>query len=282
MSVHGSRAENNGSGAHWRPLLSSGVATVSCVKCRPPHLGCSHDLGSPANQIAFVKRGAFRKHRGRRVVVADAFSAVLFRAGEEFRSSHPHPYGDDCVFVRLPDDIFNEVLPHARTREVEAHAGLFALAPAQRLNAAAAFAALARGGIDPLAAEETILALVGSLNPALLPVQAHARAIGRAREVLAAHACRPWGLGEIARAARVSPFHLSRSFKRHMGLSLSAYRTRLRLAAAVERLCDGEDDITQLALATGFSSHSHFSMCFKQVFGLSPSTWRGRVRGKPL
>ena len=34
------------------------------------------------------------------------------------------------------------------------------------------------------------------------------------------------------------------------------------------------DDVTDLALALGFSSHSHFSAAFKQVYGQTPSAFR--------
>ncbi len=45
-------------------------------------------------------------------------------------------------------------------------------------------------------------------------------------------------------------------------------RTRLRLAKALGRL-PHVDDITQLALDLGFSSHSHFSSTFCSTFGMT-------------
>jgi AraC-like DNA-binding protein len=51
------------------------------------------------------------------------------------------------------------------------------------------------------------------------------------------------------------------------------YQLRLRLARALDLLGD-YDDVTDLALALGFSSHSHFSAAFKQVYGQTPSAFR--------
>jgi AraC family transcriptional regulator len=60
------------------------------------------------------------------------------------------------------------------------------------------------------------------------------------------------------------------------GVPLYRYQLRLRLARALDLL--GEyDDLTTLSLELGFSSHSHFSAAFRQVYGRSPSEFRGSV-----
>ena len=42
-------------------------------------------------------------------------------------------------------------------------------------------------------------------------------------------------LSELAQNLDASPFHLARLFRRHTGLSLHGYRTRVRLLSALER-----------------------------------------------
>ena len=44
------------------------------------------------------------------------------------------------------------------------------------------------------------------------------------------------------------------------------------------------DDLTELAMDLGFSSHSHFSARFRRAFGLTPSEFRRgcRLRTPPL
>ena len=57
--------------------------------------------------------------------------------------------------------------------------------------------------------------------------------------------------------------------------NVSAYVNTLRLDFAAQMLTDRSDlDVSQVAQASGFSSHRYFSTCFKQRFGLSPSDYR--------
>lgn len=57
--------------------------------------------------------------------------------------------------------------------------------------------------------------------------------------------------------------------------NVSAYINTLRLDYAAQMLTDRTDlDVSQVAQASGFSSHRYFSTCFKQRFGLSPSDYR--------
>ena len=57
--------------------------------------------------------------------------------------------------------------------------------------------------------------------------------------------------------------------------NVSAYVNTLRLDYAAQMLTDRPDlDVSQVAQASGFSSHRYFSTCFKQRFGLSPTEYR--------
>ncbi len=76
----------------------------------------------------------------------------------------------------------------------------------------------------------------------------------------------------------VSPFHLAHGFRARTGLGLHAYRTHLRLRAALERIADPALPLTELALDLGFASHSHFTDTFRRTFGRPPSAVRAAVR----
>jgi len=52
---------------------------------------------------------------------------------------------------------------------------------------------------------------------------------------------------------------------------------QLRLSYALAEL-PHTDDLTMLALETGFSSHSHFSAVFRRAFGCTPSQFREMAR----
>jgi AraC family transcriptional regulator len=48
------------------------------------------------------------------------------------------------------------------------------------------------------------------------------------------------------------------------------YLLRLRLALALAEIAKRAKPLTEIALALGFASPSHFSTCFKSEFGCSP------------
>jgi AraC-like DNA-binding protein len=87
---------------------------------------------------------------------------------------------------------------------------------------------------------------------------------------------RRWKLAEIAGEVGASPVYLTQLFQHVEGLPLHRYHLRLRLARSLERLLHCED-LSTLALELGFSSHSHFSLSFKQTYGLTPSQFRQTV-----
>jgi AraC-like DNA-binding protein len=88
-------------------------------------------------------------------------------------------------------------------------------------------------------------------------------------------------LVELARAVHYSPFHLSRVFREVMGLTLSRYRTRLRLHDVLTRL-DGASDLNRLAADAGFADHSHMTRTFVTHLGRTPSALRDSLRSGPL
>lgn len=101
-------------------------------------------------------------------------------------------------------------------------------------------------------------------------------AVARARRLLvtAPNTFARASLHDIADASAVSAFHLARSFRRQTGLSLHQYRLRLRLAAVLSRLSDGEQDLPGLAHDHGFCSQSHLGAVFLREVGVTPSQAR--------
>jgi AraC-like DNA-binding protein len=100
--------------------------------------------------------------------------------------------------------------------------------------------------------------------------------VERAKEAIAHDVSRNVPLAELARAVRCSPSRLSRTFRRTTGHTMAGYRHALRILAAIERLRDGDVDLTELALDLGFSSHSHFTSVFRRHLGITPSELRAK------
>lgn len=87
---------------------------------------------------------------------------------------------------------------------------------------------------------------------------------------------------DVARAAGVSRFHLSRLFATAMGRSAIAYARGRRLTEAARVLASGAPDILAVAVSYGYSSHEAFTRAFKDQFGVTPEAVRELGSVKPL
>jgi AraC-like DNA-binding protein len=97
------------------------------------------------------------------------------------------------------------------------------------------------------------------------------------RERRAADLAEPLTLARVAQAVGSSVFHLCRAFKRATGSTLHGYRNELRLRRSLDLIADRPRDLTNVALDVGFSSHSHFTQAFGELFGLTPARFRRRL-----
>lgn len=105
---------------------------------------------------------------------------------------------------------------------------------------------------------------VGSTNPAIL-------AAVRAME---ANVAEPLTLDRLAQVAGVSARQLNRLFTEKLGRSTMRYYRELRLDKAQSLLRNSPLSMTEIALACGFASSSHFSRAYAESFGQPPSAYR--------
>jgi AraC-like DNA-binding protein len=59
-----------------------------------------------------------------------------------------------------------------------------------------------------------------------------------------------------------------------MGMSISAYRLRLRLREAHARIAAGEQNLSRLAAELGFADHSHMTRTMREQLGMTPTAIR--------
>jgi AraC-like DNA-binding protein len=97
--------------------------------------------------------------------------------------------------------------------------------------------------------------------------------VDRVKVLLAGDLARRWTLAEIAREMKGSPVYLTQVFQQVEGLPLYRYHLRLRLARALDLIAE-RGDLSALAQDLGFSSHSHFSAAFRQLYGVTPAEFR--------
>lgn len=102
--------------------------------------------------------------------------------------------------------------------------------------------------------------------------------INAATQFMEARWNEPIQLGDIADAAAISPFHFHRIFKAITGQRVKEFLTRIRLEKAAHQLKYSADDVSAIALATGYQNHETFSRAFKDYFGQTPSAYRATIR----
>jgi len=281
----------------YTALYESPIISVHDYCCHIDRGGPGGEEESEANNIVLMRHGAFSRHFGRRTVTADVNQAVFFSRDSTYRVSHPAECGDrGTVFTvspRVLNDIVRELDP-----SVDEHPDQpfrFFTGPCdssvfwrhrelvQRLESANT------NPLEPLWADVTALQLVADVLESAFVQRGmtrrpkregtdadHAERAEAAKTYLAAQMTERVTLDDVARAVHASPFHLARIFQQQTGVPVHRYLTQLRLRASLERLADGADDLTALALELGFSSHSHFTDAFRREFGASPSEIRHR------
>ncbi len=82
------------------------------------------------------------------------------------------------------------------------------------------------------------------------------------------------GVPALLRLSNLSHAQLCRLVKKHIGQTPQHYIKELRLTHAYEMIQSTDIPFEQIALQVGYSSFSHFSVAFKQRFGLSPAVLR--------
>jgi AraC-like DNA-binding protein len=105
------------------------------------------------------------------------------------------------------------------------------------------------------------------------------QAASRVRDYLEAHFADEVPLRTLAALAQLSPYHLSRVFRRAFGLPPHAFQTQLRLARACRLLRLGQP-LAAVAAETGFADQSHFTRRFKNVIGVTPGAYRKNVQDR--
>ena len=87
----------------------------------------------------------------------------------------------------------------------------------------------------------------------------------------------PLSIPEIASTVAVSIRQRERLFKRQLNTSPKRYYTELRLANARMLLIQTDMSVTEIAMATGFSSVNLFSKWYRCAYGTKPSLVRSGI-----
>jgi transcriptional regulator GlxA family with amidase domain len=99
----------------------------------------------------------------------------------------------------------------------------------------------------------------------------------RAVEIMEANIEETLGQETLARHIGLSRRQLERLFRRHLGRTPAQYYLETRLERARHLLYQTDMPIMSVACATGFVSASHFTTCYRQMFGKTPRAERVRA-----
>lgn len=96
-------------------------------------------------------------------------------------------------------------------------------------------------------------------------------------ELMESHLSDPMDLAQLALTAQISERQINRLFKQHTHFKPMDFYKRLRLKRGFELLSQTSLSVSEVVAATGFTSHSHFSRSFKEVFNQTPSEARASL-----
>jgi AraC-like DNA-binding protein len=102
-----------------------------------------------------------------------------------------------------------------------------------------------------------------------------ARHLQRAKDLVDARYREPLDVPVLARAARLSPAHFSREFRRAFGETPHKYLLTRRLERAAALLRNTDRTVADICFAVGLRSVGSFTTSFRRTFGMTPTAYRG-------
>src|SRR4029077_15857366 len=108
----------------------------------------------------------------------------------------------------------------------------------------------------------------------MITTVAPARQIPRGKDLADARYFEPLDVATLARAARLSPAHFSREFRRVFGESPHQYPLTRRLERAAALLRSTDRSVADICITVGLRSIGSFTTSFGKAYGNSPTASR--------
>lgn len=257
---------------------SFGVYHVSCDAPAGP---LSEPEGTSGLTLVLPRAGRFTRHVDGVEYLVDTSTAYFEVPGQEQQIGHPSDGGDICTVVTCSNGLLE---PTADPSEV----AIAPVMPSSRVvfHHRALLAATDRS--DHPAATDHVVGLITEAVRCIRPTELRGRpeAVRRRRQLVDAArqglADDPSAtLPELAAAVGCSPHHLSRIFPLVVGCSVSQYRMQMRIALALGRLEDGEDNLSVIAAEAGFADQAHLARVARRLLGETPSSLKRAIQQGP-
>ena len=267
-------------------LYRSDLIKVGTFVCDVAHPCFSVSESLDNDVFVLPKRPVWIRRNAGEYRFVEPGAILMHRAGSMLERRRASGTGERTYWFGVHPDVFVDAL-RRHDLSTEEMGGALIADPQLRYRLALFLKHLEQSPSDRLAVEEEVLTLffeicerraekVKKISKARLGTATRQRRlVDRARAYLDAHLSETTGLEKVAQDAGTSLYHLCRVFREQTGLTMHAYRTRQRLGYVLDRLVDGRAaNLTELALDTGFASHSHLSRVFQKQMGVPPSTIR--------
>jgi AraC-like DNA-binding protein len=253
------------------------------VRCSETSRAAGEEEEEPTFSIAVPMAGVFVHHGQGRSTVGAPGVALFMNPGDVHRTAHPEARGDRTIELALSDGTAEPFTRVPTGRFPRLGVRVPSLVDLEiRLLAGAA----ARGDLTALELDERAHGLIARLLglPPMGSVVARQRAtVDAALEYLAWHFAEDADLLTVAETVGSSPHHLSRLFHAGTGITLSGFRTELRVRAALERIATGASDLSAVACDVGFFDHAHMTKTFRRLLGETPTQLRaGLAKASPV
>jgi AraC family transcriptional regulator len=260
-----------------------GVADVVCTSGRQDR---PFEEQHARYSISIVLAGSFhyRSQVGHGLMTPG--SLMLGNRGQCYECGHEHDEGDRCLSFWYSPEYFERVAADAglsRDRLNFKVPRLPQLRPLAPLVARAGAGVINPGDVPweelgvTLAARAVSLA-AGAASPHHRVVPDAEARVARTVRMIDRNPAAELTLGNLARAAGLSPYHFLRTFEYVVGVTPHQYVLRARLREAAMRLADEPGKILDVALDCGFGDVSNFNRAFRAEFGASPRDFRAAQR----
>lgn len=284
-------------------LFESEVVTIGRFRCGPDVPLWDREVRMrDGHNIVFPRTCVRIRHAGHAPVLANVNHVILYNENQVYSRTLVSPLGDHSDWCGAPREVVAEVVSAFQPSIVERPERAFEFIRAttdprchvlQRLL----LRHLAEDQpVDRLFVEEVYLELLRSVLACAYRMRSgptrtrrrgtaadHRDIAEAAIQFLATRFEKALSLGDVASAVAASVYHLCRVFRRHVGITIHQYLTRLRLRSALDRVLESRERLTDVAMNLGFSSPGHFTDSFRREFGVSPARFRryaigGRMR----
>ncbi|MBI3729122.1 MAG: helix-turn-helix transcriptional regulator [Burkholderiales bacterium] len=271
-----------------RTLFQSELLSIRHGVARPSPEDTKELECETADLVLLPIAGVLAKHDGpRQHVIANANHAIFLGTGQPYRITFPGDIGDEALVLDFSKEALKQMLVDAAGVQ-QLYAPILRshslLPPASVLSRELLWRHLHEPVVDQLAVQEICVSvLTTSVQAACrdrhqldrarhtLTQSRRRQQVETVKELISLYPYQEWALDELARHVHTSPFHLARVFKEEVGLPVHRYLIRTRLAKALRAMQTTCADLTQIAHACGFASHSHFTSSFRSVFGMTPT-----------